>query len=458
MSPHVLIADDDPGVLAGLELVCRAAGYTTTGVGTGAEALRLAREERPDLCLLDLNMPEGTGLEVLPEVVALEGAPSVVMMTGEADVQTAVEAMRQGAADFLEKPVRRQVLEGVLTRVLRNRAVVRERDQLRGAVSRLMSGAIVGSSALVRQVLDLVQRVASTPRTTVLISGESGVGKELVAREVHQQSARRGEPFVAVNCAALSESLLEAELFGYEPGAFTGGSPKGHMGLIAAAEGGSLFLDEIGELAVPLQAKLLRVLQERTFRRVGGNRDLPMDVRVIASTNRDLSQMVEAGEFREDLFYRLNVMSIRVPALRERAEDIPELATHFLATFAEEFGKEFSGFASAAMTRLQAHDWPGNVRELRNTIERSALLGPGGAVLPEHLGLGEHAGPRASFLGSDAAGGGLPLGDRSLKKVEEALIRRVLEENAGNRSRSARVLGINRTTLYNKLRAYEIET
>ena len=455
MSPHVLIADSDPGVLAGLELVCRAAGYSVRGVGSGAEALRLAIEERPDLCLLDLHLPEGSGLEVLPEVVALEGAPSVVMMTGEADVQTAVEAMRQGAADFLEKPVRRQVLVGVLARVLRNRAVVRERDHLRDEVSRRMSGAIVGSSSLVQQVLDLVQRVASTPRTTVLISGESGVGKELVARAVHQQSARKDGPFVAVNCAALSESLLEAELFGYEAGAFTGGAPKGHTGLIAAAEGGSLFLDEIGELATPLQAKLLRVLQERTFRRVGSNVDQSMDVRVIASTNRELTLMVESGEFREDLFYRLNVMSIRVPALRERAEDIPELSTHFLASFSGEFGKQYTGFTAAAMARLQAHDWPGNVRELRNTIERAALLGPGGSVLPEHLGLGEQTLARAPLPGGVA--GGLPLGDRSLKGIEEALIRRVLEENAGNRSRSARVLGINRTTLYNKLRAYSIE-
>ena len=455
MSPHVLIADDDPGVLAGLELVCRAAGYRTTAVRTGAEALRLACEELPDLCLLDLHLPEGTGLEVLPEVVALEGAPSVVMMTGESDVQTAVEAMRQGAADFLEKPVRRLVLEGVLARVLRTRALVRERDHLRDEVSRLRSGSIVGSSSQVQQVLDLVRRVASTPRTTVLISGESGVGKELVAREVHQQSARAQGPFVAVNCAALSESLLEAELFGYEPGAFTGGAPKGHAGLISAAEGGSLFLDEIGELAAPLQAKLLRVLQERAFRRVGGNTDQAMDVRVIASTNRELSEMVEAREFREDLFYRLNVMSIRVPALRERSSDVPELATHFLASFAAEFGKQFTSFSAAAMDRLQAHDWPGNVRELRNTIERAALLGPGGSVLPEHLGLGEATGPRGSHAGPGAEG--LPLGDRSLKSVEEALIRRVLDENAGNRSRSARVLGINRTTLYNKLKAYGIE-
>ena len=454
MPGHVLIADDDPGVLAGLASVCRAAGWTVSEASTGPDALRAAREERPDVCLFDIHMPGASGLEILPEVIAQERAPSVVVMTGIADVPTAVAAMREGAADFLEKPVRREVLEGVLARVLCNRAVVRERDRLREELALLRSGPVVGSSRAIRQVLDLVQRVAATPRTTVLISGESGTGKELVAQAVHDGSARAARPFVAVNCAALAESLLEAELFGYEPGAFTGGSPRGHAGLIASAEGGSLFLDEIGELAPALQAKLLRVLQERNYRRVGGNADLAMDVRIIASTNRDLDAMVAGGQFREDLFYRLNVMSIHVPALRERIEDVPALATHFLHTFGDEFGKELTGFSEAAMRRLQAHDWPGNIRELRNTVERAALLIPGGVVQPEHLGLG--VGPGAP-LPARASRDVLPLGDRSLRAVEEALIRRVLEEAGGNRSRSAEVLGINRTTLYNKIRVYGIK-
>ena len=453
MPGHVLIADDDPGVLAGLASVCRAAGWTVSEARTGPEALRAARDECPDVCLLDIHMPGASGLEILPEVVAQERAPSVVVMTGVADVPTAVAAMREGAADFLEKPVRREVLEGVLDRVLRNRAVFRERDRLREEIAGLRTGPIVGSSEAVRQVVELVRRVAATPRTTVLISGESGVGKELVARAVHESSARAPRPFVAINCAALAESLLEAELFGYEPGAFTGGSPRGRAGLIASAEGGSLFLDEIGELAPPLQAKLLRVLQERSYRRVGGNTDREMDVRIIASTNRELDAMVAEGSFREDLFYRLNVMSLHVPSLRERAEDVPELAAHFLRTFGREFGKELTGFSEAAMRRLQSHEWPGNVRELRNTIERAALLVSGGRVDSEHLGLG--ASPVAP-LPARAAADVLPLGDRSLRGVEEALIRRVLRETGGNRSRSAQVLGINRTTLYNKIRAYGI--
>jgi len=453
MPGHVLIAEDDPGVRAGLLGVARAAGWTTSGVATGAEALRVAREERPDVCLLDIHREGADGLAVLPDLVALEEAPAVVVMTGVADVPTAVAAMRAGAADFLEKPVRMEVLQGVLARVHHNRAVVHERDRLREELTELRGGAVVGSSAALQRLLDLVGRVAATPRTTVLISGESGVGKELIARAVHERSARASFPFVGINCAALAESLLEAELFGYVAGAFTGGSTSGHAGLIAAAEHGSLFLDEIGELALPLQAKLLRVLQERTYRRVGGDADLQMDVRIIASTNRDLTAMVAEGRFREDLFYRLNVMSLTAPPLRERAEDIPELAAHFLRIFSEEFGKAFRGFSEAAMRRLQTHPWPGNVRQLRNTIERAALLCSGGLVLPEHLGLGA-ASERASSAQPQAEA--LPLGDRSLRSMEEALIRRVLEESGGNRSRSAQILGINRTTLYNKLKAYRI--
>ena len=311
---------------------------------------------------------------------------------------------------------------------------------------------MVGRSRLLQRTLRHVERAAATPRTTVLITGESGVGKELVARAVHERSARADGPFVALNCAALAENLLEAELFGYEPGAFTGGNPKGRRGLVAAAEGGSLFLDEVGELAPELQAKLLRVLQERAYRRVGGDVDHPIDVRFVASTNRDLVAMVEEGAFREDLYYRLNVLSIVVPPLRERPEDIEPIATHFLARFGEELERRFTGFSEAAMERLRGHPWPGNVRELKNTVERASILAQAGEVLPDHLGL---------TVGSPKSAGApgrvdLPLVDWTLRHMEEALIRRVLDECAGNRSRAARELGINRTTLYNKLRSYGI--
>ena len=296
-----------------------------------------------------------------------------------------------------------------------------------------------------------------SPRTTVLVTGESGVGKELVARAVHEQSARAERPFVALNCAALAENLLEAELFGYEPGAFTGGRPAGHEGLIAAAEGGTLFLDEIGELALQLQAKLLRVLQERCYRRVGGNADRSMDVRIVASTNRDLVAMVEAGSFREDLYYRLNVLSIHIPPLRERPEDIAPISAHFLAQCSAELALEFADLSESALERLRGHRWPGNVRELRNAIERATVLCRDGRVTPEHLELAPPAATRgARREGAQETLVQLPLESWELRRMEEALIRRALEEFSGNRSRAARELGINRATLYNKLRAYGI--
>jgi DNA-binding NtrC family response regulator len=359
--------------------------------------------------------------------------------------------MKAGAVDFLEKPINRDLIENLFERVLRKRALTRERDQLRNEVARLRSGPIVGQSRAIERVHDQLGKVASTPRTTVLVTGESGTGKELVARAIHEASARAQGPFVALNCAALAENLLEAELFGYVGGAFSGASPKGHEGLFAAAEGGTLFLDEIGELIPELQAKLLRVLQERVFRRVGASEDSSSDVRIVASTNRDLAAMVETGRFREDLFYRLNVLSIEVPPLRERKEDIAALSAHFLKGFASEFGREYAGFAPDALAALRSREWRGNIRELRNVVERAALLAPDGPI-------------RASQLGFDApapiSGSTAPQSsdDYRLKTMEEGLIRRALKAAEGNRSETARMLGVNRTTLYNKLRTYGIES
>ena len=452
MPSRILIADDDQRVREGLVVLCEALGHRAFEARSGRETLEVAKRTSPDVVFLDIEMPEGSGLEILPELVELEPRPQVVMVTGLGDVQTAVSAMRAGAVDFLEKPVHRSLIEGVLERVFRGRALTRERDTLRGEVARLRAGPIIGRSREIERVLDQIGRVATTPRTTVLIGGESGVGKELVARAIHEHSARAEGPFVALNCAALAENLLEAELFGYAAGAFSGAHPKGREGLIASAEGGTLFLDEIGELAPELQAKLLRVLQERVYRRVGGSEDRNTDVRFVASTNRDLAAMVERGQFREDLFYRLNVLSIIVPPLRERAEDVPLLAEHFLGQLAREFGRKLTGFDPEALEALEAHPWKGNVRELRNAIERGALHASGDTVGTADLGLEAVAAP--------ASGNGavqLELGDFRLRSLEEALIRRVLDETSGNRSHSARLLGVNRTTLYNKLRSYGIE-
>ena len=448
----LLVVDDDTGARAAITALCRALGHETWEAADAAGALAAARAQSVEIVLLDLYMPGRDGLAVLPELLALPASPAVVMLTGMADVPTAVSAMRSGASDFLEKPIRLETLEQSLERVLLNRAVRVERDRLRGELARLRSGPILGESRAIRQVLESIERVAAAPRTTVLITGESGVGKELVARAVHERSARAEKPFVAVNCAALADGMLEAELFGYEGGAFTGALPKGREGLIAAAEGGSLFLDEIGELPLELQAKLLRVLQERSYRRVGAQGDRRMDVRILASTNRDLAQMVQEGRFREDLFYRLNVMSIRVPALRERPEDIPVLAAHFLAQFRAEFARGPAELSEETRRKLVAWPWPGNVRELRNALERAVLLAEAGEILPEHLFPEGTRAPRSALARPGPLD--LPAGERSLKGMERALIERVLEEARGNRSEAARILGVNRATLYNKLKAY----
>ena len=307
---------------------------------------------------------------------------------------------------------------------------------------------LIGPSAALRRLREKIARVAAAPRTTVLVTGESGVGKEVVARGIHARSERRDGPFVALNCAALTDGLLEAELFGHEAGALTGASSKGRDGLFAAADGGTLLLDEIGELAPELQAKLLRVLQERSYRRVGGNEDQATDVRIIACTNRDLSKLVEEGRFREDLYYRLNVLVLRVAPLRERREDIAPIASHLCDEIEREHGLLTGGLSEATVATLEAHHWPGNVRELKNAIERAAVECAGALIEPEHLGIGPAPSPASA--GTD---GNSPL---NLKRMEERLIRRALEETGGNRSRSARLLGVNRATLYNKLRAYQI--
>jgi transcriptional regulator with PAS, ATPase and Fis domain len=300
-----------------------------------------------------------------------------------------------------------------------------------------------------RKVLRLVARVARTPSTTVLILGESGTGKELVARAIHQASDRAGKPFVALNCAAISESLLEAELFGYEKGAFTGALREGKHGLFEAARGGTVFLDEIGEMPVALQAKLLRVLQEKSFKRVGGVEDVEVDTRVIASTNRNLEDAIARGEFRDDLYYRLSVMPIHLPPLRDRIDDIPLLARYFLEKFNVEHQRCIQEFSPESMEALQSHDWPGSVRELRNTVERAVIQTPGTIIQECHLGLFRPSGtPRGEWV--------LELEDPSIRTAERALIEQVLRRSRWNISRTARILGINRSTLYSKIRDYEI--
>ena len=451
--PRVLIVDDEEGVREGLRTLLQQEGLHVETAGTAEDGLRRVEARAFDVVFLDLNLPGADGLSTISKFRVGTPCPDVLILTGYGTVAKTVESMRKGASDVIEKPFNGDRILATVRRVLETRQLKNELTWLQDRVRELTSTELVGLSGGIREVQTRIDQVAHAPDTTVLITGQSGTGKELVARCVHERSARRHGPFVAVNCAALTEALLEAELFGYEPGAFTGASREGKDGLFAIASGGTLFLDEIGEMELNLQAKLLRVLQERVFRRVGGVHDVPVDVRIIASTNRDLRQMVQTGGFREDLFYRLNVMAVHVPPLRERAEDVPLLSHCFLDQIGRQMGKSLSGFTEEAMETLTEYTWPGNVRELRNAIEHACIVCPSGMIDEAHL---------PKFTGGALDGSDeidrtalvLDGEDRSIRALESQLVSKVLEDTEWNISRAASILGINRTTLYNKIRVY----
>ena len=452
MAPHVLIAHPSPPTRRELAAWLERAGFTSVGVESGEEALERGRSGQVDAVLLAVELPGRSGLDVLAHLAELDAGPAVVLVGEAPDASTALSALRRGAADYLEEPLSPEGVRDALARALPDRAVRRERDHLRRRTQELYAGPVVSSSAGMRRVLEHVDRAAAAASTTALVVGEPGVGKKLVARAIHDRSARRGRAFVTVHCAALSDAQLEAELFGYEAGAFAGGVPEGHGGLAAAADGGTLFLEEVGALTPPLQAKLLRLLRERAYRPVGASSDRRLDARVVASTDRDLEELVEAGRFRADLLYRLNVLTLSVPPLRERKADVLPLAEQLRKAIAAQLGKNVGGFGEAARARLCEHDWPGNARELHNAIERAVLLAPPEALIdPEHLSL--HTDRSTPEAPSDPLAP-LHIDALSLQSVERALIERVLHETGGNRSHAARILGVNRTTLYNKLRVF----
>ncbi|MBM4062576.1 MAG: sigma-54-dependent Fis family transcriptional regulator [Planctomycetes bacterium] len=453
--PRVLIVDDEEGVREGLRGMLQREGLHVETAGSAEDGVRRVESRGFDVVFLDLNLPGADGLSMLGRLRRGTPPADVVVLTGYGTVANTVEAMRKGACDVIEKPFASDRILAVVRRSLETRQLKNELTWLQDRVRELTSTELVGLSPAIREVQTRIDQVAHAPDTTVLVTGQSGTGKELVARCIHERSARRHGPFVALNCAALTESLLEAELFGYEPGAFTGAQKEGKDGLFAVASGGTLFLDEIGEMEPTLQAKLLRVLQERSFRRVGGVQDIPADVRIVASTNRDLRQMVQAGRFREDLFYRLNVMTVHVPPLCQRAADIPLLSHFFLDQIGRQMGKALSGFTEESMETLCEYTWPGNVRELRNAVEHACIVCPNGMIdeihLPKFTG--------GSLDGSDRIDRGavvLQGEDRSIKALESQLVAKVLDDTQWNISRAAAILGINRTTLYNKIRVYEL--
>ena len=445
---RILVVDDDASHRAMLTAVLGEEGYETVEVASGEEALQVLQDEGFggfSLVLLDIRMAGRSGLEVLEEVRRREAGLPVVMMTAYASVETAVEALKKGAGDYLTKPLDTTELKMTVARVIEHRMLREENRELRARLREDFAfGSLASASPAMGAVVDVLRRVAPT-EATLLIQGESGTGKEVVANGVHENSPRSGGPFVAVNCAAIPETLLESELFGFEKGAFTG-AVAGRPGKIAAADGGTLFLDEVAEMPPSLQAKILRFVQDRKIQPLGSSRSAAVDVRLLAATNRDLEQEVREGRFREDLFYRLNVVSVTLPPLRERREDIPLLAARFLEDFSRRHGREVRGLTAEAGEALLRHRWPGNVRELENTIERAVVLSRGELLGTEDLFPGS-AGGQETGGGEDPFRPGL-----TLRQAEEAIIRRALERADGNKTLAARRLGISRQTLINRLK------
>jgi len=448
----VLVVDDDAPVREMVREFLTREGHDVVEAASAEEALERLDETVPDLLLCDMKMPRMDGLQLIEEVRRREPSLSTVMFTGHGSIQTAVEAMRRGAFDFIQKPLSLDHLANVVNKAIENQTLRREVYRLRHEQCKRIGqigSVLIGNSPKMVRVYRTIRQVAKSPTTTVLIQGESGTGKELIAKSIHLCSDRRDQRFMDINCAALTETLLEAELFGYEKGAFTGAVTAGKMGLIEAADGGTVFLDEIGEMTLSLQAKLLRVLQEKRFKRVGGIDDIEVDVRVIASTNRDLEQLVNEGKFRLDLYYRLLVIPIHVPPLRERREDILPIAMHYTELFSSALSRHICDITPEARAALETHSWPGNVRELKNVIERAVILAPGDKIGPDSLLFGGNPARANRKIEFDMT-------DLSIAEMERQLIHKVLETTSWKRSEAARILGINRTTLYNKIRDYEL--
>ncbi|MEE9607524.1 MAG: sigma-54 dependent transcriptional regulator [Myxococcota bacterium] len=449
MKPRVAVLDDEQRMVDIIGMVLRREGYDIQTF-VDAEAALGALEKQPfDLLLTDLKMPDVDGVEVLRRAREAHPELPVILITAHASVPTAIEAMRAGAFDYVEKPFDNTELKTLVRRALDVTRLARENRYLRAEVaSRYSVDALVAESPALREVFDLARRAAQSP-STVLITGESGTGKELVARAVHYYSDRVGKPFLAVNCQALAEGVLESELFGHERGAFTG-ADRAKPGLFERAEGGTLLLDEIGDISPSFQSKLLRVVQERTLQRVGATEERPVDVRIVAATNQDLRKAVRDGRFREDLYFRLVVIPIHIPPLRQRREDLLPLARHFLAAWNAQLGRRIRGWSDEVEAYLLRHDWPGNVRELENAIERGVVLARGERIELDDLRLEPEV--------PEEAGGAAEAGSLHdfLKGAAAQRIRSVLEEVGGVRAEAARRLGVDRTTLYRLMRKYGI--
>jgi len=444
---RILVADDEVNARTALAELLRDEGYEVETAADAFKALGKYAEFAPQVVLTDLKMPGMDGIELVKRIRGQPDPAAVVVMTAFGAVQSAVEAMRAGAVEYLTKPLNFEELVLVLDHVLDHQRLAAEARQLRARLDdRYARHNIIGSAPAMKWVFEVIDQVAPS-RATVLITGESGTGKELVAAAIHQRSPRANGPFVKVHCAALAESLLESELFGHERGAFTGAVAR-REGRFSLADGGTLFLDEIGEISPSIQVKLLRFLQEHEFERVGGDRSIEVDVRVIAATNRDLAQRVKDGRFREDLYYRLNVVTLEMPPLRERKSDIPALAQFFFERFVKENGKQLEGFTVEALDLLTRHDWPGNVRELENAVERAVVMAQGPRVEARHLP--PTVVPRAGL----ETEGKLAVPGATLEEMERYMILATLEATGGSTSKAAEMLGISVRKIQYKLHEY----
>ena len=444
---RILVVDDEEVMRDSLSSWLREDGFEVDAVADGFAALKRVKQEDWDLLLVDLKMPGINGIETMKEVKKLREMTPVVIITAYATVDTAVAAMKEGAYDYIVKPFNPEEISLTIRKIVEHQNLLKENVLLRKELRKSYQFQdLISKNHKMQDIFQLVKSVAQSD-STVLIQGKSGTGKELVARAIHDCSPRKDKPFVVASCAALPEGLLESELFGHEKGAFTGAVSL-KKGTFELADRGSIFLDEIGEISPKTQVDLLRVLEEKRFRRVGGTREIEVDVRVISATNRDLKEAVDKGEFREDLYYRLNVVSVQLPPLRERKEDIPLLAAHFLKKFRVKNRKDFEGISAEALNILMRYHWPGNVRELENAVERAVVVGKGGLITANDL-------PVQILQAETALGTSSEL---SLQEMEKEHIRRVLDRNKWNIKRAAEQLGINRTTLYHKMKRYGLRS
>ncbi len=454
------MVDDEESMCQVLEIMLSREGYQVTVARSGREAIKKLEKGTFDLLLSDMKLGDTTGLEVFKAAKKKDPNALMIMISAFASAETAVEAMNLGAYDYVPKPFDNEELRQAVAKALKHKTLASEKKALDDDLQKnLHFGRIVGNSPRMMYIYDMIRQVAKT-QTNVLITGESGTGKELIARAIHEQSDRREQPFVAINCGGIPETLMESELFGHKKGAFTGAAFD-KKGLFEAAQGGTIFLDEIGELSVQIQVKLLRAVQEKTVKPVGGNEDIPVDIRIISATNKKLEDEVIEGRFREDLFYRLNVIEIKVPPLRERKADLEPLAQHFLEKYAREMGKEITKISSYAIDLLKKYDFPGNVRELENLMERSVALSNTNILLPDSLALSVHKrrwieGVKNRRFDIDEVAKGVAL-DNILAEIEKAYIEKAMECADGSKSRAAELLGINLRSLRYRLDKLHIE-